>query len=125
MSYLSVKNIVKTYKNEAVVQQLSLELEKGKTLSVLGKSGCGKTTLLKIVAGLLDFDSGEIELDGNSINELEPAERGIVYLYQEPLLFPHLNVFENIAFGLRLRSLDKQEIEQRTIQMIHTGCTIL
>jgi ABC-type sugar transport system ATPase subunit len=118
MSYLSVKNIVKTYKNEAVVQQLSLELEKGKTLSVLGKSGCGKSTLLKIVAGLLDFDSGEIELDGNSINELEPAERGIVYLYQEPLLFPHLNVFENIAFGLRLRSLDKQEIEQRTIQMI-------
>jgi ABC-type sugar transport system ATPase subunit len=118
MSYLSIQNIVKSYKDEPVVRQLSLELEKGKTLSVLGKSGCGKTTLLKVVAGLLEIDSGEVELDGKSINNLKPAQRGIVYLYQEPLLFPHLNVFENVAFGLRLRDLGKEEIELRTIEMI-------
>lgn len=118
MSYLSVQNVVKSYKDEPVVRHLSLELGKGKTLSVLGKSGCGKTTLLKVVAGLLDMDSGEIELDGKSINDLKPAQRGIVYLYQEPLLFPHLNVFENVAFGLRLRDLGKEEIELRTIEMI-------
>lgn len=87
-------------------------------MSVLGRSGSGKTTLLKIIAGLESPDNGRVELEGKAMNETPAHLRNIVYLYQEPLLFPHLNAFENIAFGLRLRKWTEADIRQKTEAML-------
>lgn len=116
--FLEIKNIEKSFHQEQVIRALNFSLEAHKTLSILGKSGCGKTTMLKIIAGLERPDKGEIILNGNPINELAAEKRGIVYLYQEDLLFPHLNVFENIAFGLRIKKVEKKSIQQKVTTMI-------
>lgn len=100
-----------------MLSEVSFGLEKGRTLAILGRSGCGKTTLLKIMAGLL-AGQGRVELDGRDISALPPRLRGVVYLYQEPLLFPHLNAFENVAFGLRLQRLPEPEIRRRVEAML-------
>ena len=101
--FLRVRGLRKSFGAERVLAGLSFDLEQRQTLAVLGRSGCGKTTLLKILAGLVDPEAGELHLAGRSLAGMPPERRGIVYLYQEPLLFPHLDVFENVAFGLRLR----------------------
>lgn len=116
--FLEVQNIVKSFQKEQVVKDLNFSLDTHKTLSILGKSGCGKTTMLKIIAGLEKPDAGTITLNGENINEKSPEKRSVVYLYQEDLLFPHLNVFENIAFGLRLKKLPKDEIKAKVEKMI-------
>jgi ABC-type sugar transport system ATPase subunit len=115
---LQVKNITKSFDDESVLQDLSLEVSAHETLSVLGKSGCGKTTLLKIIAGILESDSGVVLLNGENVAQMIPHRRNAVYLYQETLLFPHMNVFDNIAFGLQVRKVDKDEIKSRTDEMI-------
>jgi len=116
--YLQIKNIGKSFGSEEVVQDLSLSLLANKTLSILGKSGCGKTSMLKIIAGLLKPDSGDVLLKEKSITDLSAEKRGIVYLYQEDLLFPHLNIFENIAFGLRIKKMDKATITEKVTEML-------
>ncbi|GAA5030206.1 hypothetical protein GCM10011506_19140 [Marivirga lumbricoides] len=116
--FLEVKNIKKAFHKEQVISLLNFTLEAHKTLSILGKSGCGKTTMLKIIAGLESPDSGDILLNSLRINEQAPEKRGIVYLYQEDLLFPHLTVFENIAFGLRIKKVDKNIIAEKVNTMI-------
>jgi ABC-type sugar transport system ATPase subunit len=116
--FLEVKNIAKTFHQEEVVRDLNFSLHENKTLSILGKSGCGKTTMLKIISGLVDPDHGEILINGENIKDKVPEKRNIVYLYQEDLLFPHLNIFENIAFGLRLRMVGKEDVQQKVNQMI-------
>jgi len=115
---LDVQHIAKSFDNEQVIRDLSFTVKRRETLSILGRSGCGKTTLLKIVAGIHKPDDGHISLNGKNILHLQPNKRNIVYLYQDALLFPHLSVFENIAFGLRLRKLEEQEIRHRTLNMI-------
>ncbi len=100
---LQVRGLAKRHGTVPVFTDLALDVPAAKTLAVLGPSGCGKTTLLRILAGLDRADSGGIRLDGRAIGELPPQQRQALYLFQEPLLFPHLDVFENIAFGLRLR----------------------
>ena len=99
--FLELQHIKKSFGIDAVVHDLSLSLAQHKTLSILGKSGCGKTTMLKIIAGLVSPDQGSIFLNGTNVDSVPPEKRNIVYLYQQDLLFPHLNIFENIAFGLR------------------------
>ncbi|WP_417612197.1 ABC transporter ATP-binding protein [Owenweeksia hongkongensis] len=116
--FLEVQNIVKSFHAEQVVKDLNFSLDAHKTLSILGKSGCGKTTMLKIIAGLEKPDAGNITLKGENIDKKSPEKRSVVYLYQEDLLFPHLNVFENIAFGLRLKKLPKDEIKTKVEEMI-------
>lgn len=118
--FLEVRNIVKSFHNEAVVRDLNFSLDAHKTLSILGKSGCGKTTMLKIVAGLENADEGTISLGGINIDNVKPGKRNIVYLYQEDLLFPHLNIFENIAFGLRIKKLPEKEIKDKVDAMIES-----
>lgn len=115
---LSVQHINKKYKNEDVLRNISLSLDAHRTLSILGKSGCGKTTLLKIIAGIELQDSGSIVLHDVNINLLPPNKRTIVYMSQEPLLFPHLNVFENIAFGLRIRKEQHSTIKTKVNNLI-------
>ena len=111
MEYLEVRKLSKSFDQTMVLKNLDLDLEKHSTLSVLGKSGCGKTTLLKLISGLESPDTGTVSLDGQYITDLHAGKRGIVYLYQEALLFPHMNVFENIAFGLRVRDHTKPEVQ--------------
>jgi ABC-type Fe3+/spermidine/putrescine transport system ATPase subunit len=124
MHFLEVRQITKSFGATPVLKNISFGLAAHRTLAVLGRSGCGKTTLLKIIAGLTDIKPDTISsetgifLGGNNITGLPPQQRGAVYLYQEPLLFPHLTVFENIAFGLRLRKLSDAEIQNRTATML-------
>jgi ABC-type sugar transport system ATPase subunit len=118
--FLEVQNITKSFGSEKVVKELNFALEAHQTLSILGKSGCGKTTMLKIIGGLLAPDDGEVILKGENVADQSPKNRKIVYLYQEDLLFPHLNVFENIAFGLRLKKLQESEIKEKVKTMIHS-----
>jgi ABC-type Fe3+/spermidine/putrescine transport system ATPase subunit len=115
---LKAKNISKAFNDEQVLDDLSLELREHEILSILGRSGCGKTTLLKILAGLEGQDQGKVTIYGDDIQSLSPNKRDVVYLYQEALLFPHLNVYENVAFGLRLRNNPEKKITQRTEEMI-------
>lgn len=116
--FVKIEHITKSFGNQQILKDVSLELDAHATLSILGKSGCGKTTLLKIIAGLLQPDGGNILLHDININNTIANKRDIVYIYQEPLLFPHLNVFENIAFGLKLRKLEPQEIHESVNRMI-------
>ena len=116
--FLEAKNINKGFGAEKVLDDLSLQLAEHEMLSILGRSGSGKTTLLKILAGLESPDEGEIVLEGQDMRPLPPNRRNIVYLYQEPLLFPHLNVFENVAFGLRLRKTQEGVVRKRVGEML-------
>lgn len=118
--FLEVNHIQKKYKDKQVIQDVSFGLQAHQTLSVLGKSGCGKSTLLKIIAGIEDQDNGEVILNGKNISKIKSNERNIVYLFQEPLLFPNLNVFENIAFGLRIRKMASADVEQKVAQMLES-----
>lgn len=115
---IEVNGIQKCFGNEVILKEIHFSLQAEKTLSILGKSGCGKTTLLKIMAGLEQADQGKFEIDGEEMLSLKPQARGVIYLSQEPLLFPHLDVFENIAFGLRLRKFDSATIKERVEKML-------
>ena len=115
---LRIENITKSFSNVEVLRNITLMLQEHQTLSILGKSGCGKTTLLKIIAGLLGQDNGDIFLNDSIINMLPSAKRNIVYLSQEPLLFPHLTVQQNIAFGLHIRKLPETTIRAKTHALI-------
>ncbi|MDJ0366463.1 ABC transporter ATP-binding protein [Hymenobacter sp. H14-R3] len=115
---LTVSHLSKSFGSQPVLRDISCGLAAGQVLAVLGRSGGGKTTLLKILAGLETPDAGMVLLDGHDLRPVPPNERQLVYLYQEPLLFPHLTVFENVAFGLRIRQVAKAEITQRVGEML-------
>jgi iron(III) transport system ATP-binding protein len=114
MSFLSLQNISKRYGAMRAVADVSLEVESGEFFGLLGPSGCGKTTTLRMVAGLEAPDAGSILLDGQDITRLPTDRRGFGMVFQSYALFPHLNVFENVAFGLRARRLPEKEVERRT-----------
>ncbi len=115
---LNIQHISKQFSPEPVLSDIGFTLEENHTLSILGKSGCGKSTLLKIIAGLVLQDNGDIILKGANINTMPANLRHIVYMSQEPLLFPHLNVFENIAFGLRINKEKKTVVETKVNQLL-------
>lgn len=115
---LDVDHISKAFGERQVLQPVSFTLRQKQVLSVLGASGSGKTTLLKIIAGLEMADGGRILLEGRDITAVAPQQRGIVYLYQEALLFPHLTVAGNIGFGLRLRKKPKAVIREQVASML-------
>jgi ABC-type Fe3+/spermidine/putrescine transport system ATPase subunit len=116
--FVEIRHIEKWFGNEKVLDKVTFDLESQRLLSILGRSGCGKTTLLKIIAGLEKADSGEVLIKGEDFTNVPAHQRGIVYLYQEPLLFPHLSVFENIAFGLRLRKVGESEVRKRVNDLL-------
>lgn len=115
---LTVAHLTKTFGPQLVLNDVSFELNQDEILAVLGRSGGGKTTLLKILAGLETPDGGTLHAAGQNLLPIPPNERQMVYLYQEPLLFPHLTVFENVAFGLRIRRVSKPEIDQQVTQLL-------
>lgn len=110
MSLLVLNNISKRFDQTNAVASVSLEVERGEFFGLLGPSGCGKTTTLRMIAGLETPDSGSIQFDDRDITRLSPEKRGFGMVFQNYALFPHLNVFENVAFGLRARHRPKAEI---------------
>lgn len=113
MSFLSLQSISKRYGTAWAVADVSLEVERGEFFGLLGPSGCGKTTTLRMVAGLEAPDGGSIQLEGLDITRLAADRRGFGMVFQSYALFPHLNVFENVAFGLRARHLPQREVQRR------------
>ena len=120
MTNVSIKNLTKIYQGSTApsLKNLSLEINSGTLTSILGPSGCGKTTTLKIIAGLIDHTSGDIAFDGKSVLKVKPEKRGAVMVFQNHLLFPYMNIHENIGFGLRMRNLNKTEINKKIFEML-------
>ena len=118
MSYLVAKDIYKSYDREEVLKGINLEVDQGEFVTLLGASGCGKTTFLRIIAGLDAADSGSVFLDGNDITGLAPEKRQIGMFFQNYALFEHMTVEENIAYSLKLKKLPKDEISQRVEDML-------
>lgn len=120
--FLETTDIAKKYNEHTVLQDISFSLQHHQTMSILGKSGCGKSTLLKIIAGLEQQDEGKILLNGHDFTGTPAHERNIVYLFQEALLFPHLNISANLAFGLKVRKLSKSIIREKVDETLaHLG----
>ncbi len=113
MGFIQVEDVVKRFGRTLALRGVSLSIEKGELFAILGPSGCGKTTLLRIIAGFEVPDSGRIMFEGRDVTELPPDKRGTVMVFQNWALWPHMTVYENIAFGLRLRKLPREEIDRR------------
>ena len=114
MSFLELQNITKIYPNGTkAVNETSLNIENGEFVVFVGPSGCGKSTLLRMIAGLEDITSGEIVLDENTINNIDPSERDVAMVFQNYALYPHMTVYNNMAYGLKNRGISKQEIENK------------
>ena len=116
MAYLSLKGINKIYPNGFhAVHNFNLEIEQGEFIVFVGPSGCGKSTTLRMIAGLEDISKGDFYIDGNRANEMRPRERGVAMVFQSYALYPHLSVYDNLAFGLSLQGIDDDIIEQRVL----------
>lgn len=115
---IEIQGISKVYGDNTVLDNLSLNIRKNEFLTLLGPSGCGKTTTLKIIAGFETADSGKIVFDENDISDLPPYKRQLNTVFQKYALFPHMNIYENIAFGLKIKKLPKKEIDKKVSEML-------
>jgi len=114
MSFLELKNITKVYPNGTkAINETSLNIEHGEFMVFVGPSGCGKSTLLRMIAGLEDITEGKIDLDGKTINKIDPSERDVAMVFQNYALYPHMNVYKNIAYGLKNRGQSKESIDKK------------
>ena len=114
MSFLELKNITKVYPNGTkAINETSLNIEHGEFMVFVGPSGCGKSTLLRMIAGLEDITEGIIELDGKTINKIDPSERDVAMVFQNYALYPHMNVYKNLAYGLKNRGESKENIDKK------------
>lgn len=116
---LRLLGISKAFDNDPVLAGISFDLFKGEIVAILGPSGCGKSTLLMIIAGIEKQDAGDVYWNGTLINELPPHRRGFGLMFQDYVLFPHLSVYDNVAFGLRMDGLDKPAVEKRTLEAMN------
>lgn len=115
---IEIQGISKVYGDNTVLDNLSLNIRKNEFLTLLGPSGCGKTTTLKIIAGFETADSGKVVFDGNDISDLPPYKRQLNTVFQKYALFPHMNIYENIAFGLKIKKVPKEEIDKKVREML-------
>lgn len=120
MSFLAVTEVSKSFGGPPVVDHVSLEVSRGEFFALLGPSGCGKTTLLRMIAGFETPDSGTIVIDGEAMNRVPPHQRPTNMVFQSYAIFPHLNVFDNIAYGLRKLKLSKDALRARVEAMLAT-----
>jgi multiple sugar transport system ATP-binding protein len=122
MAEIAIKGVAKSFGAFQALHSIDLTIKDQEFMVLLGASGCGKTTLLRIIAGLESPTSGEVWIGGRRVDKLPPRERGIAMVFQNYAVFPHLTVFENIAFGLRMKKLDQAEIDRRvkrTAELMH------
>lgn len=115
---IELKSISKVYGDNTVLDNLSLNIKKNEFLTLLGPSGCGKTTTLKIIAGFENADSGLVMFKDKNISDIPPYKRQVNTVFQKYALFPHMNVYDNIAFGLKLKKLPKSEIDKKVTDML-------
>ena len=115
MSYLEIKNLQKKYTKDGplVVNNMNLSIEKGEFIVFLGPSGCGKTTTIRMISGLEDISGGEILIDGEDVIGKKPKDRGVSMIFQSYAIWPHMTVFDNIAYPLKLQKVPKAEIKKR------------
>lgn len=117
-SIIELVGVSKSFDGEIVLDNINLKIKDKEFLTLLGPSGCGKTTTLRIIAGFVHPDSGDVFFDGKDVSALPPYKRNVNTVFQKYALFPHLDVFENVAFGLRLQKLPEDEIENRVFDML-------
>lgn len=110
---ITFENVQKTYDDTVVLKDVSFDIEQGKFYTLLGPSGCGKTTILRLIAGFIEADQGNIRLEGKRVNDIPANKRKVNTVFQDYALFPHLNVFDNVAFGLTIKKMAKKEIETK------------
>ncbi len=117
MNYIQLKDVSKYWGTTKAVENLNIEIKKSEFVIFLGPSGCGKSTTLRLIAGLEEVSSGQIEIDGRNVNNTDPANRNVSMVFQSYALFPHLNVAENIIFGLKVRKVEKNERNSRLVKV--------
>ena len=115
MASIVLKNICKSYRDSSIIKNVDLAIEDGECTVLVGPSGCGKSTVLRLICGLETPDSGEIYIGDNYVNDIPPAGRGLAMVFQSYALYPHMTVFENMAFALKVRKLKSAEIEGRVL----------
>lgn len=117
---ISFEHVTKRYEDtdDAVLKDISFDIEEGKFYTLLGPSGCGKTTILRIIAGFSEATEGDIYFDQKRINDIPANKRLVNTVFQDYALFPHMNVFENVAFGLKIKKLPKAEIEKKVMEAL-------
>ncbi len=115
---VSLKDIFLRYDGEVILNHINLDIREKEFVTILGPSGCGKTTTLRIIGGFVEPESGDIIFDGKRINGLPPHKRNVNTVFQKYSLFPHLNVYDNVAFGLKLKKLPKDEIKRKVMKML-------
>ncbi len=113
MANIELKNIEKSFDKNKVINNFNIKINDGEFIVLVGPSGCGKSTLLRMISGLESVDKGEIHLDNKIINNLIPSKRGIAMVFQSYALYPHMNVYENMSFGLKTEKLQKNEIDKK------------
>lgn len=117
---ISLKDIFMSYDGEVILNHINLDINEKEFVTILGPSGCGKTTTLRIIGGFIEPDSGDVFFDDKRINGTPPNKRNVNTVFQKYSLFPHLNVFDNVAFGLKLKKVPKSEIKRKVTQMLKT-----
>lgn len=115
---VSLENLTKLFGKVTAVDHINLNVKRGEFLTLLGPSGCGKTTLLRMIAGFEEPTSGSVHIDGQNVTHVPPHKRPVNMVFQHYALFPHLSVFDNVAFGLRVKRVDEQTIKQRVDDML-------
>src|SRR5918912_214701 len=113
MAQVNLRNLVKNYDDTPAVRGIDLDIADKEFVVLVGPSGCGKSTTLRMIAGLEDITGGEIAVDGEVVNDVPPKDRDMAMVFQNYALYPHMTVYQNMSFGLRLKSYPKAEIEQR------------
>ncbi|MDJ0990885.1 MAG: sn-glycerol-3-phosphate import ATP-binding protein UgpC [Desulfobacterales bacterium] len=115
MAAVSLGNVTKSFGKNEVIHGISCDIDDGEFIVILGPSGCGKSTLLRMIAGLEKITGGEVAIDGRVVNTMEPSERDVAMVFQNYALYPHMSVYNNMAYGLKIRRMPKDEIRKRVL----------
>ena len=118
---ITIEHAVKRYGKDTIINDLSLEVRPGEFFTLLGPSGCGKTTLLRMIIGFNSVEGGTFKIDDQVINDIPTNKRNIGMVFQNYAVFPHMSVFDNVAFGLKNRKVPKEEIQRRVDEILKVG----